>query len=454
MARGGCVEAADRSGYCGGGDVAGLDDDRHGRALARKGSLDAVEAAHHRDAARERFRARHRGVHPQRRDRQGDQDAPAEQRRQDGPAKHPLDDPRPDPVRFALLRGASATRKPSLLDAVSECGQHRGQHGEGPEHRHRNDEDRPGGKGREGWRAAEVHAGHRDHHRDARYEHRATGRGGRRLNRGPVHATGGALLAHALEVEQRVVDPDGEPDQQDHAIDRLVDRRDVTDRPDEAECRGHARDRQQQRHTGGNERTKREHEDEQRDRQRRRFGLVQVVIERLHDPPGRAGITVLGDHETPMGPGGGVDGLEWPGYGHVGLRLVARKCERHERGMAVGRDRARVDVLCDACVLEALDDVGDGSAERGLVSRGRPALDQHDLLGLARERRARDASGAPSVAHPALLGGQGVRVEDAADKDRRGDEGDPAQDCGLAVLGAPTAGPGGDAATRWSHECS
>ena len=120
----------------------------------------------------------------------------------DGPAKHPLDDPRPDPVRFALLRGASATRKPSLLDAVSECGQHRGQHGEGPEHRHRNDEDRPGGKGREGWRAAEVHAGHRDHHRDARYEHRATGRGGRRLDRGAVDATGGSLLAHALEVEQ------------------------------------------------------------------------------------------------------------------------------------------------------------------------------------------------------------------------------------------------------------
>ena len=34
-----------------------------------------------------------------------------------------------------------------------------------------------------------------------------------------------ALLALAAQIEHRVVDADGEPDQQDHLVDRLVDRR-------------------------------------------------------------------------------------------------------------------------------------------------------------------------------------------------------------------------------------
>ena len=55
--------------------------------------------------------------------------------------------------------------------------------------------------------------------------------------------------------------------------------------------------------------------------------------------------------------------------------------------------------------LQAFDDVGDRSAERGLIGGHRAALDQHDFLGLARERRSGDTSSASRVAHATLFGG-------------------------------------------------
>ena len=63
--------------------------------------------------------------------------------------------------------------------------------------------------------AGEEHAGHRDQDGDARDEDGpARGRGGG-LERGALAAAGGPLLALAPHVEERVVDPDGEADQQD-----------------------------------------------------------------------------------------------------------------------------------------------------------------------------------------------------------------------------------------------
>src|SRR6185312_10232875 len=78
------------------------------------------ETAHHRDVTRERLHARQRDVHPQRRDRERDQKACAKHRGQDGAAKHPLDDPRPDPVCRPTSCAPSAQREPSLLDTVSD----------------------------------------------------------------------------------------------------------------------------------------------------------------------------------------------------------------------------------------------------------------------------------------------------------------------------------------------
>jgi hypothetical protein len=218
-------------------------------------------------------------VHTQRRDRQRDEEPAAHDRGEYGPAKHPLDDPGPHPIRLLASPQVVAQRKPSLLDSISQNGEHRGQDGQRTDHRHRHDEDRSGGQRGERWRAAEVHAAHRDHHGEAGDEDGPTGGGGRRLDRRVVHTPGRALLAHALEVEERVVHAHGQPDQEDHVADRLVDRSEVADRTNQAEGRGHAGDRKQQRHAGGNQRAERQHQDEQRDRHRRRLGLVEVLRE-------------------------------------------------------------------------------------------------------------------------------------------------------------------------------
>ena len=91
----------------------------------------------------------------------------------------------------------------ALVDAVAELRQHRRQHRERADHATR----RPRRSSR--WRttrsrgAGQVHPAHRDHDREARDQHRAAGRGGRRLERRLLAAPGGALLALAPDVEQR-----------------------------------------------------------------------------------------------------------------------------------------------------------------------------------------------------------------------------------------------------------
>ena len=110
---------------------------------------------------------------------------------------------------------AAEEREAALLDPVPEPGEHRRQHRQRGEHRDRDDEDRALGERVEGLVAAQEHAGHRDDHRQAGDQHRAPrGRGGD-LERGALIAPGGALLALASQVEERVVDADRQPDQQD-----------------------------------------------------------------------------------------------------------------------------------------------------------------------------------------------------------------------------------------------
>ncbi len=65
----------------------------------------------------------------------------------------------------------------------------------------------------------EEHAGHGDEDGQPGDENRATGRRSRRLERCLLAATCRTLLAFPLQVEHRVVDPDGEPDQKDDRAD-------------------------------------------------------------------------------------------------------------------------------------------------------------------------------------------------------------------------------------------
>ncbi len=110
-----------------------------------------------------------------------------------------------------------STLSPSLPSSA-------GQHGERAEHRDGDDHHRPDREGHERLVAGEEHAGHRDQHGDAGDEDGAAGGGCGGLEGGVLAASGGTLLTLAAEVEERVVDSDGEADQEDHLGDLLVDR--------------------------------------------------------------------------------------------------------------------------------------------------------------------------------------------------------------------------------------
>ena len=81
-------------------------------------------------------------------------------------------------------------------------------------------------------------------------------------------APGVALLHLAAQVEHRVVDADGEADEQHDRGDRLVDRHELADRAEQAERRADRGQAEQQRQAGGDERAERDQQDEQRDRER------------------------------------------------------------------------------------------------------------------------------------------------------------------------------------------
>ena len=66
------------------------------------------------------------------------------------------------------------------------------------------------------------------------------GGGGGGLERGPVTAAGRPLLTLALDVEERVVDADGEADQQDDRADVLVHRDELARQREQADRGGHA----------------------------------------------------------------------------------------------------------------------------------------------------------------------------------------------------------------------
>ena len=87
------------------------------------------------------------------------------------------------------------------------------------------------------------------------------------------------LLALAAQVEQRVVDADGQADQQDHRVDRLVDVQQVAEQRGQPERRHHRGQAEQQRDAGGDERAEGEHEDHERHRERGDLGLLEVLGE-------------------------------------------------------------------------------------------------------------------------------------------------------------------------------
>ena len=107
-----------------------------------------------------------------------------------------------------------------------------------------------------------------------------TGRRRGGFDRGLRALAGVALLHLAAHVEHRVVDADGEADQQDDGADLVGDRRQLADRADQAERRADGRQAEQQRQSGGDERAERDEQDDQRERDRQRLRPLEVLAER------------------------------------------------------------------------------------------------------------------------------------------------------------------------------
>ena len=106
------------------------------------------------------------------------------------------------------------------------------------------------------------------------------------------------LLALAAEVEERVVDADRHPDQQDHGLGRVAGRDHMARERGQTDRREHAREGEQHRQAGRDERAERDQQDDQRDRQRRVLGPLEVLVQRVVELVVRAREAELGDGEA------------------------------------------------------------------------------------------------------------------------------------------------------------
>ena len=129
--------------------------------------------------------------------------------------------------------------------------------------------------------AGQEHPGHRDHDGEPGDHHRPP-----RGRRGDCErvlggAPGRPLLALTAHVEERVVDADGEPDQQDQRVRVAVEREQLARDRDQGHRRQHGRQREKQRHAGGDQRPERDQEDDERHRQGDHPGLAEVTLDRV-----------------------------------------------------------------------------------------------------------------------------------------------------------------------------
>ena len=134
-----------------------------------------------------------------------------------------------------------------------------------------------GGERVEGRAADDEQPGHRGDDRRTRDQDRVA-----RGLRGDLDGVEGAaargpLLALALEVEQRVVDPDGHADQHDHAADGGLGVDQVRERRGDADRGGDAGGREQHRDAGRDQGAEREQHQHQGDRQADALGGGEVL---------------------------------------------------------------------------------------------------------------------------------------------------------------------------------
>src|SRR3954454_2482715 len=262
----------------------------------------------------------------------------------------------------------------------------------------------------------------------------------------------GTLLTLALEVEERVVDADGEPDQQDHFGYRLIHRRDLADERDEPDRREHRRQREQKRQERRDERAEDEQQDDQRQRQGARAGLAELLAEHLFDCLAGADASGLADVERRMP----LRDLVGRCGDRVDLRLGvvggALHLPEDDSRMAVLRDLigmagliGSAEVLDRAVGRDRAGDVVDRGAERRAVHRLRLALNEHDLglrIGLSEAGLLQDVVGVMRLPDVCVLKLDRVHPVLAARHEGDDDEREPTEDRGLPVARTPAAHPG------------
>ena len=159
-----------------------------------------------------------------------------------------------------------------------------------------------------------------------------------------------ALGPLAADVEQRVVDADGEADQDHDRSRRRAVGRDLRDEPERAERRADRGQAEQQRHRRGDERAEGEHQDQQRDRKRDQLGAVQPVVDELIDRVVLRPAAGLIEGDAGLARGQSVDEVLHRGGAAVGVVGIAAQRHDDERGSAararqLGRAVGAVDRL-------------------------------------------------------------------------------------------------------------
>ena len=130
-----------------------------------------------------------------------------------GPAHDPADEARPQAA--PLLALPTEERDPAAVDAVTQDRERRRQEGQAPDDRDEHHADRADRHRPEDRHVDDEQPGERDHHGEAAEEHGAAGGRARDLDGVELVAAPSPLGAEARDHEQRVVDRDREPDQDD-----------------------------------------------------------------------------------------------------------------------------------------------------------------------------------------------------------------------------------------------
>ena len=443
------LELGDRGLDVGAVHVVGLDHDRRTDLIARERLLDLVEGLHRLEVLRQGVVPGLARVHVQRRRGEGEQEPGREDGREQRAAQDAIDDRAPHASLAVRAAEPADEREPNLVDLVAEGGEHGRKDGQRPEHGDGDHEDRRDAEPAERLVARQKHPGHGDHDGEARDEDCAARRRSGGLERRFLAAAGGTLLTFPLQVEHRVVDADGEADQQDDHADVLVERDELAGDREQAHRREHRGEREEEREARGDQRAERDQQDAERDGDREDAGLCEVVLDGLVELFGRVDAELLDRH-------GRVllderrDLLLHRNVQLLGALVVRRaKLDADERRVAVGRDLARVPGLVRRVnapdrlhVREGRRGVADRGLERRIVDGVLRALDQDRVAELLLVLVGDDRVDAAGLARAGLVGVELLRAEDVPDHERGGDEGQPPEDGGLLVRCAPAAHPG------------